>query len=202
MKKFIVLILSMLVVTSSIFGANDYKKGYLDGYTACQQGRNNVYQNNESKKTMDKGVWDIFYYLDNYGDVSDDGYIFNTNGKESMKDDFYAVYFMVGKNNANIDIYRLNKPVLYDAYNRYVGEWKLYIKCENIKYEYDMVDTVVKEKFGMGIKTSDFHEFKELLMKEKPLTINLVHVGYSWNYLVRDIDITGFKTAYEELINK
>lgn len=96
MKKFIVLILSMLVVTSSIFGANDYKKGYLDGYTACQQGRNNVYKKNESEKTQDKGVWDIFYYLDNYGDVSDDGYIFNTNGKKMMNDNAHSACFKIG----------------------------------------------------------------------------------------------------------
>lgn len=190
MKKIIMLILILTIVMTSLFAASDYEEGYLDGYKACQNGKDNIYSSNKSVKSHDFGVWNIHYYLDNFGDVTDDGYLF-------IKANYGTIGFKIEKDTVEFQIFPNNPK--FQLYKYYISrtDWKIYIKCENSRYEFDLDYS----SFNLFLDNNSYQDFIELLMKEKPITVNIVPKGYSQNYLQREIETTGFNNAYKELIN-
>lgn len=205
MKKIILMFLSFTVVISSVFATSDYEKGYLDGYAAGKSGKENVVQiglDEKASNLSDLGVWDIKYYVDDFGEPTKTGYI---TGKSSIYGTFsnsattnskLKFYFIIDDEVA-LKLFEYGSHVVKGNSSR-PDKYYVNIKCDNITYNFNA------KNYGDRLIVDESEEFINILRKEKPIIISVKeNSSYSSSsYLIKDIETTGFNEAMKQLFNK
>lgn len=76
MKKIITAILFVLFAGGLLFAvSDDYIEGYRQGYLDMLEGKPSPYPLAQDKKKENNSLFDIFYFVDDFGDPTDVGYI-------------------------------------------------------------------------------------------------------------------------------
>ncbi len=207
MRKGIILLLSLALLSSSIFAHSDYDQGYLEGYEACKKGEINEVQIRLIEEAINQsnlGVWDLNYFIDDFGDQTSEGYISTPDymygvfyNSSTTKHDLSA-YFLISNDTASIKLFEYENYQVNGS-SAYPTEYQVSIKCDNEIYKFTATN------YSDRIVFCDYESLINLLKIEKPIKICIKEnssYGYGTSYLLKDIETTGFNEAMHQLFNK
>jgi hypothetical protein len=206
MRKTIVLILSSILISTSLFAISDYEQGYLDGYESCKKGLENEVQIKLDEAKANSSTlanWKINYYVDEFGDATDNGFIAYAEVLEGVfsnsattNSQLLGVFLI--DDSAAIKLYEYGSSEV-KGNSRSPDEYNIAIKCNGKKYNF------TAKNYNDRLFIYPYEEFIKMLKIEKPITISIVEkskYGHPSSYLLKDIDTVGFNNAYNQLFNK
>lgn len=204
MKRILVVALFLIVSSFGILYASTFEEGYQAGYADAIRGMPNIYevQAIQENQNTDFGMWEVYYYVDDFGDYTEEGYITNadwiygTFNNSATRNSSLKVNFLIGKDYCNIALYE------YDS-NRVTGHLK-----------YPTAYTIgIKDQYGRVFRTSgknysdrilinyaDIPELFVFLKEGGELKFNIVETDTpttSYNFVITDSK--GFDRILEAL---
>ncbi len=203
-RKTIAAIVLAMVACCCVFAVtDDYIKGYNQGYADALAGVTNIYEKQASEDLTFKGIWTIKYFVDDFGDFTDDAYISSSilkNGtftNSATKDSDLSSRIIV-------DEYGQSYIFLYEYGSTQVTGSSSYPTKYNIKVK--LADGTIKEFTGendhdrLALDYKCMLEFLDVLLAEQPFKIIITEVNdyFADSYNLGTIDPQGFTNAFNE----
>lgn len=207
-KSMIALVILLFTAVVSLSAeTSDWNAGYLQGYADAKAGRlNSVEETRKSvaKNSDDLGVWNVKYYVDSFGDPTDEAYITQrgvSSGKFSNSattNSRLSWYFLIDADSVSI------KMMEYGSYPVGYGDYVMEVKDVDGKvWEFKLTggsDRVTIAKSHSSYYSQD-DDFISIMMQELPVKIAIRESGsYATSkYNLGDFDPSGFCNAYAKL---
>lgn len=207
-KSMIALVVLLVAAAVSLSAETaDWNAGYLQGYADAKAGRPNSVEETRKSTAMnpdDLGVWNVKYYVDSFGDPTDEAYI-TQRGASSGKFSNSATtnsrlswYFLIDADSVSI------KMMEYGSYPVGYGDYVMEVKDADGKvWEFKLTGgsdrvTITKSYSSFYSQAEDFIN---ILRRELPVKIAIRESGsYATSkYNLGDFDPSGFSNAYARL---
>lgn len=208
-RRFTVVLVMLLAVAVALSAETaDWNAGYLQGYADALVGRANSVEAarmaSSSMDSEDLGVWNVKYYVDSFGDPTDEAYITQrgySSGKFSNSattNSRLSWFFLIDADSVSI------KMMEYGSYPVGYGDYVMEVKDSEGKVWEFMLEggsdrvTIVKSYSSYYSQTEDFIN---ILKQELPVKIAIRESGsYATSkYNLGNFDPSGFCNAYAKL---
>ena len=200
MKKIVMVIMSLLIMLS-VVTATDYDDGYLAGYLDCQNGlENKVEVKREWFDSTDSGNWKINYYVDEFDEPTNNGYISNLKLLEGLfsnsatNDSDLIAYFLIDKKSVAIKLFEYSSYLVTGS-SSYPDKYDISVKCNGV------VTRFKGTNYSDRIILNKPDAFLDLLKTEQPMKISIAldSAYFSSTYLLKDVITIGFNNAWNSL---
>ncbi len=210
-KKYIMFFLISTVYIARVFSNEDYNRGYMEGYLACQNGEENkivVSINKDLANQLVFGAWSYTYIDKNFGSFEiDDSYSYictdvlknATFSNKVVNDSKLSAMLVIEKKSVAIILLENGTDIVSGSSDN-PRMYNILINCDSKAYKFHASNNEGR----LWLNDSEYQNFINILQKEKPITINITETTYNTSsfYSVNNIDTTGFNSAYKKLISK
>lgn len=195
MKRKVSLSLLVVLLGFGVLSASTYKEGYLDGYADAKLGLANKYEVQVTQEVAedDFGMWQISYYVDSFGDYTDEGYIdantwiFGTFSNSATRNSELKVGFVIEPDYFSIVLYEYGSYPVTGSYS-YPTKYRIMVKDQ----KGEIFQTTGKNySTRITIDSSGIPKLFELLSSGGELKFNITETDRStttYNFIIANSD--------------
>lgn len=204
MKKIVAFLLFSFLIISFVFAVTDeYIEGYNQGYADALAGVANIYEKQSLLDSEDMGIWTIRYFVDDFGDYTNDAYIITEkkgsgtfSNSATQKSDLRWQILVDDWGQAFFFLYEYGNSQVTGS-SSYPTEYTISVK---------LIDGTVKTFSAtnsydrLEIDYKDMLEFLDILLEGEPfkMTIKEKSSYYSSSYNLGTIEPEGFSNAFSK----